>query len=182
MPNKKLIITLVCLISALGGGAYFFYPSKQNTDFESSLNEKSQLNNLKTDLTEGLKTSVVDKVSNYVINRAEGLWTKDPFSDAPPPSENPAEKKSEGQLDQGEPGQLEKPVIVHPVFIYSGYMEIENRKIAFINGSEYEVNEEIDTGLDKGYYVETIEPNWVTIKHKDPNRTPKPLTVFFGNP
>lgn len=53
-------------------------------------------------------------------------------------------------------------------FIYSGYMEMGDNRLAVINGMEYVVGEELDPG---GYIVNSISPAQVVIGIEGTNQT-----------
>jgi hypothetical protein len=96
------------------------------------------------------------------------MWSKDPFTDRKTVAPSNTQKKGTGGDDV--------PVRIRPVFTYSGYMAVGDKRMAIINGMEYELNEELEI---KGYYVDTIEQNWVIIEDK---KNQEKITVFFGNP
>jgi hypothetical protein len=173
MVKVKKIAILCSILGVLLGGGYFLLPSGQNAS-KSSQSKLSHLENLKSEVKDGLKKTGMDKVTNYVISRAESVWSKDPFADkGGAPSSSPAPTAS------GETGGAvsdNKPARIRPVFIYSGYMEVGNKRLAIVNGLEYEEKEELEI---KGYYVDTIEQNWVIIEDRQNHEK---ITVFFGNP
>jgi hypothetical protein len=166
MQKKKRIIVYSALAVVLLLCVFFLLPSDQSEN-------KKNLNHLESitkEVKDGLKKSGMDKVTNYVINRAESMWSKDPFSDrkdVAPPS---------GTKKSGTGESVDMPARIRPVFTYSGYMSVGDKRMAIINGMEYELNEELEI---KGYYVDTIEQNWVIIEDK---KNQEKITVFFGNP
>jgi len=168
LKGKKIIIA--CALIALIGAGYYFLPfSDSNTDSVDQ-EQLSQLEDVKTELQDGLKKAGVDKVTNYVINRAESMWSKDPFSGTTSET-NPEKASTDTGLETDKP--MER---IHPVFIYSGYLEVADKRFAIINGFEYEANEELEV---KGYFVNSIEQNWVIIEDR---KTQEQLTIYFGNP
>ncbi|KPA08949.1 conserved hypothetical protein, membrane or secreted [Candidatus Magnetomorum sp. HK-1] len=167
MLKKKRIIAYSVLAVLILFCAFFLLPSSNQ-----SKNQKKNITHLESitkEVKDGLKKTGMDKVTNYVINRAESMWSNDPFSDQKPAG--PTSKKINGAVTSPDmPGRI------RPVFTYSGYMEVGEKRMAIINGMEYELNEELEI---KGYYVDTIEQNWVIIEDK---KNQEKITVFFGNP
>jgi len=89
-----------------------------------------------------------DKTVIFTIATAEAEWTKDPFFDRRPS----AIKKIEEEP---------KPAATDMTFTYSGYLEMDGKRICIINGMEYESGEEMVTG---GYVVRKIDPKNVVIE------------------
>jgi len=164
LKNKRIIVYSVLAVVVLCS-VFFLMPSSDQTENKKSL---SHLETITKEVKDGLKKNGMDKVTNYVINRAESMLTKDPFSDRKAP-----EGGSSG-LKSNDPSEM--PARIRPVFTYSGYMEVGEKRMAIVNGMEYELNEELEI---KGYYVDTIEQNWVIIEDK---KNQEKITVFFGNP
>jgi len=165
MQNKKRIIAYGTLAVVLLVCVFFLMPSGQSENKKNL----SHLETITKEVKDGLKKTGMDKVTNYVINRAESMWSKDPFSD----------RKSAvptGAKTNGTGNSADMPARIRPVFTYSGYMSVGDKRMAIINGMEYELNEELEI---KGYYVDTIEQNWVIIEDK---KNQEKITVFFGNP
>jgi hypothetical protein len=46
-------------------------------------------------------------------------------------------------------------------FVYSGYLEVNQRRLAVINGMEYVVGEQLESG---GYIVKSIDPEKVILE------------------
>lgn len=53
-----------------------------------------------------------------------------------------------------------------PAFHYTGYLKLNGTMVAFIDGIEYQVNDELESG---GYTVQSIEKTHVTLKPKGPS-------------
>jgi len=165
MQKKKRIIAYGILAVVLLVCVFFFMPSDKSEN-QKNLNH---LESITKEVKDGLKKTGMNKVTNYVINRAESMWSKDPFSDRKGVVPSGAKKNGTGN-------SADMPARIRPVFTYSGYMSVGDKRMAIINGMEYELNEELEI---KGYYVDTIEQNWVIIEDK---KNQEKITVFFGNP
>jgi len=166
MQKKKRIIAYSSLAVVLLLCVFFLLMSSDQSENQKNLNH---LESITKEVKDGLKKTGMDKVTNYVINRAESMWSKDPFSDRKPVAPSGTKKnRTEDTADM--------PARIRPVFTYSGYMAVGDKRMAIINGMEYELNEELEI---KGYYVDTIEQNWVIIEDK---KNQEKITVFFGNP
>ncbi|MBF0450014.1 MAG: hypothetical protein HQK75_04870 [Candidatus Magnetomorum sp.] len=168
MLKKKRIIAYSVLAVVVLFCVFFLIPSSnQSKDQQKNI---SNLESITKEVKDGLKKTGMDKVTNYVINRAESMWSKDPFSDQKSVGVPPGTKNNGADIS------ADMPARIRPVFTYSGYMEVGEKRMAIVNGMEYELNEELEI---KGYYVDTIEQNWVIIEDK---KNQEKITVFFGNP
>jgi hypothetical protein len=85
--------------------------------------------------------------SALIIRKAEAGWKQDPFmvirKAAPPPSETRASKEAARAM---------------PNLAYSGFLEIGPKRLAIINGMEYEAGDRVDSGA---FSIKTILPNKV---------------------
>ncbi|CAN2042719.1 conserved hypothetical protein [Candidatus Magnetomoraceae bacterium gMMP-15] len=173
--SKKKSIIILCLIAGVLYGAYVLLFPDSTPESEEDDKKLSVLDNVMTDVKDGLKKTGVDKVTSYIITRAEDGWSKDkdPFVDG-----KDAEAVSEVAADHSyeSSGEFEGTVRPRPTLVYSGYLQVGDKHLAIINGKEYELTEELEL---KGYFLNTIEQTWVIIEDR---RTGEKITVFFGNP
>jgi len=93
-------------------------------------------------------TSTID---TYIIKRAASRWNRDPFL------RSKLFFESEGNKESGEP---EAEVVS---FRYTGYLEAGDKKLAVINGMEYEADENLH---EAGYFIRSIYKNRVIIGKK----------------
>ena len=107
-----------------------------------------------------LQKKDISKAYKYIIARAQTEWSKDPF--LPSEAALRSTSESEGYNDKG--GTSARGLS----FIYSGYINISNQKLAIINDMEYEVGENLE---QDGYFVKSISPNQVVIGVKKGNNT-----------
>jgi len=168
MLKKKRIIAYSVLALFVLFCVFFLMPSSDKSKTQQK--NITHLESITKEVKDGLKKTGMDKVTNYVINRAESMWSNDPFSDQKAGGIPSGNKRGRAGTSTDMPGRI------RPVFTYSGYMEVGEKRMAIINGMEYELNEELEV---KGYYVDTIEQNWVIIEDK---KNQEKITVFFGNP
>lgn len=156
MSKREKIIVLLMVLAVLYGGYDFFWASKSKTAMESSEKKEELLDKFVTDVAEKLKKKDISKVDKFIIARAKDEWTKDPFVrfELPPESELKQERIEASALKMN--------------FIYSGYMEMGDQKLAVIDGMEYMVGDELEPG---GYIIKSISATQVVIGIKDTNQT-----------
>jgi len=113
---------------------------------------KDELNTIIVDVAANLSKAALDKTDAYRIARAEAEWERDPFY-------SPAARKKHTPVKRKVvPAQLKKLKLT-----YSGYVEMGGKRVAVINGIEYESGEELQFA---GYIIERIEPLQVVIGHR----------------
>lgn len=82
--------------------------------------------------------------SALVIRKAEAAWTQDPFLEIRKPQPARAEAAAPKEAGRG-------PVSL----VYSGFIEIGSRRMAIINGMEYEAGDIVNPG---GFTLKSILP------------------------
>jgi hypothetical protein len=87
---------------------------------------------------------------NYVIARAEAAWAKDPFY-----------KKVLPVAAKAGPGGAQD-------IVYSGFVDMGEKKLAVINGSTYQVGEKLDFG--GAFYLKSVEPSQAVIADRQNQR------------
>jgi len=119
---------------------------------KNTLINKDELNTIIGDVAANFTSAALDKTDTYRIARAEAEWERDPFYETAARNKNmPVKRKAV-------PAQLKRVKL-----IYSGYVEMDDKRVAVINGIEYESGEELQFA---GYVIEKIEPLKVVIGHK----------------
>ena len=116
-----------------------------------------------TELTENLKKSMKSERDAQIISLAVKPWSNDPFLKMPLSAQNPGSGKAPER----------------PNFIYSGFVVAGDKKMALINGVEYMVGEQLETG---GYFVSEITPDYVMIEdanHRDKQKITYEDPSFF---
>jgi len=156
MSKREKIIVLLMVLAILYGGYDFFLASKLKTSIESPEKKEELLDKFVTDVAVKLRKKDISKVDKYIIARAKDEWTKDPFVRIALPSE------SELKQERIEASALKVN------FIYSGYMEMGDQKLAVIDGMEYMIGDKLEPG---GYIIKSISPTQVVIGIKDTDQT-----------
>jgi hypothetical protein len=94
--------------------------------------------------------AILTKTEDFIMLQAEAEWKRDPFL-------KPGSFVKFGAED-GQAGVLAEELS----FIYSGYLEMADKKLAIINGIEYKAGEMIVKG--GGYIVSSISPTLVALE------------------
>jgi hypothetical protein len=162
MTSKREKILLACM-GAVGvaAAAVLLWPSSPAQQNQVKLEEVSKGAQALAASMGRLKLS---KVENYILSRAAQPWTVDPFYPQP--------------LDTGGKGGGGGQAA--PAFVYSGFIDAGTRKLAVINGTEYQAGEQLESG---GYEVVDITADQVVLEEigkKSRIAVPYQDTSFFA--
>ncbi|MBW1842012.1 MAG: hypothetical protein JRI75_09495 [Deltaproteobacteria bacterium] len=148
MAKREKVILILMVLTILGGGYIYFFSSPQDADIGIPVKDPDVLNRFVADVVGSLRSSEPTKNDRFVLARAASEWKKDPFL--------PAELNvtSEVSIDE------DKVIAGDINFTYSGYIDMGNRKLAIINGMEYETGEALEQGV---YILKRISPIQVVI-------------------
>jgi hypothetical protein len=151
MNKREKIIVGVMVFSILFALVYFLSPAitwqgaKPTEPYTGS--EK-----IIQEIAAELKKVASSPNENYVIARAEAAWAKDPFY-----------KKVMPVAAKAGPGGASAQDIV-----YSGFVDMGEKKLAVINGNTYQVGEKLDFG--GAFYLKSVEPSQAVIADRQNQR------------
>jgi hypothetical protein len=154
MPKltKQQIILLVAMALAVFYGAFDLLFSSSPTRPAADYAQKST--ELKSFYDDTILNITKSKPSDFYLSvaaKAETDWGNDPFYDR-------KTYRAMMQLkDESLPGEATEQSVS---FIYTGYLQLEGKKMAVINGMEYGVGESLET---EGYLLREIYPTKVVI-------------------
>ncbi len=156
MTTREKIIVGLAVLAVAYGAVELFLP--RVTSAPPKLAQTSEgLNAFIAKVAEAAKPGI-DNTSAAILEKAKAEWRQNPFlkiQKPPPPSVPTSEKKTP-----------EKNVAR---LAYSGYLDMNGRRLAIINGLEYEVGDR-------------VEPDGLTIKSILPNKVIMVYTKKEGNP
>lgn len=151
MNKREKIIVGVMVFSILFALVYFLSPSitwqgakpaEPYTGSEKIIQE----------IAAELKKVASSPNENYVIARAEATWAKDPFYKKVMPVAAKAGPGGAGAQD----------------IVYSGFVDMGEKKLAVINGNTYQVGEKLDFG--GAFYLKSVEPSQAVIADRQNQR------------
>jgi len=150
--NRQRVIILSVMTLVLMFAAYdFFIAPRSKAEIVDIGKKTSELEAFLTDITSKLPKGSLPAADAYVLSRAEAAWVHDPFY----------EKKSFREWEKRKEQARAGGGISRKVgFSYSGYLKVDNKNLAIINGVEYEAGEPLET---KGYVLKSIYPAKVII-------------------
>jgi hypothetical protein len=151
MNKREKIIVGVMVFSILFALVYFLSPAitwqgakpaEPYTGSEKIIQE----------IAAELKKVASSPNENYVIARAEATWAKDPFYKKVMPVSAKAGPGGAGAQD----------------IVYSGFVDMGEKKLAVINGNTYQVGEKLDFG--GAFYLKSVEPSQAVIADRQNQR------------
>ncbi len=161
MTKREKIIVFVMILTII----YGFYDLVLSKQFKkskqvpvramvgASANGAARMNvddrKLIAEITTVLKEDEDIKTNSYVAARVDEEWKNDPFS--------AAHYSIGGREETSATGLGESKII------YNGYVEIGAKKVAIINGADYQVGDELEIG---GYRVQRIAESSVILESK----------------
>jgi hypothetical protein len=147
MSKREKIILAAALVALLIAAFILFSgPSSLEMDVGKE-KELAAVKALSTQLTQDVKTEALTDTQKYILERAEADWPTDPFLKS--------KLSTVPALGAGRAGQGSAD------FVYTGYLDVGNRRLAIINGLEYLEGEQLETG---GYVVRSIDPERVVLE------------------
>jgi len=147
MSKREKIILAFVFIAVIYGGYQFLFPPPSKTTSVKAENEIKMAKKLVKDITEHLNKANLSETERYTISRAEAQWLTDPFYNKKRPTKKEASKDTSSARQKIS-------------FTYSGYIEIGEKRLAIINGMEYQTGEELEIGE---WIVRGIYPTRVVI-------------------
>lgn len=153
--SRREKIIVVCMALAIGYGVYqlFLAPAAKVYFPETGKNvDISKLHTVLVEVTREIDLGDPSAVEEYSVSRAEEAkmwgWQGDPFLDDPV------------SFVPGMAVRVEEAVI-QSSFTYSGYIDVEGRRMAIIDGLEYQVGEKMATG---NHVLREIYPEKVVLE------------------
>lgn len=157
MAKREKIILSLMVLSILAYGFYYFSSDKPaDTGIERPEKKEAKLDKFVADIAVKLKKQDISRIDKHIIAMAKSEWAGDPFLRGELPLESQSRQK------------LVEAHALNVNFIYSGYVEMGDNRLAVINGMEYVVGEELNTG---GFIVDSISPAQVVIGIEGTNQT-----------
>lgn len=146
--REKIILGLMAI--AILYAAFDLLTSKRKDPAADTGQQTAELNTFVTDLTTSLGKDATKNLGILVFSRAEKEWTQDPFLDS---------KAFRLWTESKAPPKAAPKV----QFTYTGYLEVERKRMAIINGVEYREGEALDV---PGFVLKTVAPTRVAIEER----------------
>ena len=161
MSKQEKIMVVIAGLAIIFGIYHFFIASPVKHIRIETGEKMLALSKLAEDMAVELKEGDLTEAESYILAQADTEWTKDPFYEG------------RVSLKPGPGGTVIQAEKVE--FSYTGYVELGKKRLAVINGLDYQTGESLESGE---YIVQNIYPDRVVIKPKGKR---KAITVQFFN-
>ncbi|MBW1766437.1 MAG: hypothetical protein JRJ65_05225 [Deltaproteobacteria bacterium] len=161
MSKREKIILAVMTLAILFVLFEFLFSSPDNTNLMVTKTQLEGLRNGISSLALSLPAGNLSNTGVHIIDIAGDEWKRNPFKEL-------LSQKSRVTTEITPLIEENETEINLPVYIYSGFLSMGEKKLAIINGLEYEAGHELETG---GYIVQQIKPTEVLLKSKNEERT-----------
>jgi hypothetical protein len=158
MTTREKIIVGIMILTIIYG-AYALFPSGDSAVAPSTRGKNTEsvadLQKFVIDVAQKLQKSTPSEADQYNIEQASTNWQKDPFLRSVAPLTAELERPAPVEV----PKQAPEPE-VKPDLRYSGFLQMGVKRMAIINGMEYEEGEMLPVS---GFFIRSITPKSVII-------------------
>lgn len=151
MKSREKIVLILMAIAVLYGAYDLFFSSPIKPVTKTSEQGVEETKTFVLDMVKFLTKDDTSTIDTYIITRAASGWNRDPFLRSEQFFESKGNKES---------SESEAEVVS---FRYTGYLETGDKKLAVINGMEYEEGENLDQA---GYFLRSISKARVIVGKK----------------
>ena len=168
--REKILVGMMGLAIVYGAYELFWAPATRKSPRKQVTASSDDTRGFAVEVSQKLANEKIPDDAVYRIEKAATGWTKDPFLQTTTPlseekQADPAGEPAARALSQGAD------------FVYSGYLQLGDRKMAVINGMEYAVGESL--GVDD-LYVKAISSQQVVLGSVKGQQTIR-LPLFENN-
>ena len=141
------------MVLAVGYGVYtvFLSAPPDETAFQRGGDTELQALNLFIAKVADKTKNSLSKEQAYVLQKAQIEWKQDPLLQIEP------------EMSQEEK-EARQPLVLESKILYTGFLQMGDKRLAILNGLEYEIGDRLDPG---GLIVRNIHPNHVVIGSPD---------------
>jgi hypothetical protein len=158
MTNREKIIVGLAVLSLGYGAVELLLPRAKTAPAPAAQTQGAEGLTAFISKVADATRSLSAEASATVIQKAEAAWKQNPFVEIP--KAQAPELKAESQ---------KKPDRPLPNLVYSGFLELGSKRLAIINGMEYEAGDKLDPG---GFTIKSILPTRVMITSAQWGATP----------
>jgi len=148
MTKREKIIVGIMVLTVGYGAIELLLPRAKTRTGPTALQPAENLSVFISKVADAAK-SAASESSALIIQKAEAAWKLDPFmvirKAAPPPAEGRSPTETARAVSN---------------LIFNGFLEIGSKRLAIINGMEYEAGDRVSPGA---FSIKTILPNKVIL-------------------
>lgn len=159
--REKIIVGLMCLAIIYGAWELIGNRKPAPPVATGDENPVEQARAFISDLSKKMIAEKIPDGYSHIINQAGEGWPRDPFLMHSEPIKAQPETPAK-------PSEPEKIAEQRPNFVYSGFLQVGDTRLAIVNGLEYGVGDSLN--ID-GYYVKSISPLIVVLSRINGSET-----------
>jgi hypothetical protein len=145
--REKIIIGLMVLAVTYGVYTVFLSDPQEKTAFKGGGDKELEaLNSFITKVADKTKNSL-SKELVYILQKAQIDWARDPLLQIQ-------------QKVSKEEDAARRPLVLDRKILYTGFLQMGDKRLAILNGTEYETGDILEPG---DLIVRNIHPNHVVI-------------------
>lgn len=149
--REKIILAIAALAILYAGYVYLIEPAMNKA---KTTGQKQEISTPAGSLKNDLMKDADAGTQEYIIARAEANWKKNPFVDRNSSSYKEWASIQRAAGSSGAAGKI----------VYSGYVDAGMKKIAIIDGLEYQAGDQLEM---EGYVLKQVTPSQVLILNKN---------------
>ena len=149
ISKREKIILGLTVLAVIYAGIVFFSSGPEDITSRSG-GDGSSAEDLVTEVVESLALHSRTETERFILEKAQIRWPSDPFITSIASSPGDREPGERTNMDTDE------------VFNYTGYVEIGSKRLAIINGEEYETGDKV---IESPFTVRGITPEQVLLEN-----------------
>jgi hypothetical protein len=153
--REKVIVGVMILTVIYGGYTLFFSAEPAVTTQTARVEPVADLQKFVIDVAQKLQSSQPSETDTHNLEQASRNWQKDPFLRSVAPLKAELERSLPVEVVKEKPASVETPDLR-----YSGFLQMGAKRMAIINGMEYEEGEMLPAS---GYFIRSISPKSVVV-------------------
>jgi hypothetical protein len=152
--REKVLIALMIIAIGYGAFEFLYEPSTKAPVVTKGVN-LDEVAQLSTTVSQSVQKADLEEKERFILEAAAAPWARNPFYVWPPPREE--------DMIPEEDRLTEEAMELRQAITYSGYLEMGAKRMAVINGMEYQVGEMLQ---GREFIVMAITPDEVTLLSK----------------
>lgn len=161
LQKREMIILGVMGIAILFGAYSLFSPDPKAGRVDNLTASRDELNTFINTLNEGIQKEA-NNHGSLVFASAKRVWTPDPFLENSSYKQWTQSKKAAMAKHVAAVATEAPPAVKKIEFHYTGYLEAGGKKMAIVDGSEYQEGEKLEM---KDYLLRSATPTGIIIEN-----------------
>ena len=153
MTRRERIIVVAMVLAVAYGGYQFLAPKAKRPGRAAVSGDEKGLTPFAAEVVGQMKKIDSTATDTYVVARGNSEWPDNPFF------QGKIQTQEAKTIEEDEPAET-----VRDRLTFSGFLQVGDKTLAIINGTEYESGEAL---MEYGYFIKSITPGQVTVSQTD---------------